>query len=110
MRIVFQQILRSLVPGLALLLAGARVQAEDTLYWNTVRGKVTADIQSVRLEPLLEAIAKRTGWQVYLESNTTFNVSAKFKELPTGDALRTLLGDLNFALVPQTNSHSRLYV
>jgi Subtilase family/Fervidolysin N-terminal prodomain len=99
-----------MVLGPALLLAGSRATAADTLDWNPARGKVTADIQSVQLEPLLEGIARRTGWDVYLESNTTHTVSAKFKDLPTGEALRNLLGDLNFALVPQTNARSRLYV
>jgi hypothetical protein len=34
----------------------------------------------------------------------------KFKNLPLGDALRMLFGDLNFALVPQTNAAPHLYV
>jgi hypothetical protein len=110
MRIVFQQVIKLLVLVPALLFAGARALGVDTLDWNRAQGKVSADIKSVPLEPLLEGIAKRTGWQVYLESNTTFNVSAKFKNLSTGDALHNLLGDLNFALVPQTNARSRLYV
>ena len=38
------------------------------------------------------------------------DVSAKFKNLPTGEALHSLLGNLNFAVVPQTNGPSRLYV
>jgi len=36
--------------------------------------------------------------------------SAKFKDRPSGEALRILLGDLNFTLVPRTNSGTRLYV
>ena len=38
----------------------------------------------------------------------TRNASAKFKDLPSGDALHMLLGDLNFALVPQTNARRAL--
>src|SRR5205823_11766232 len=41
---------------------------------------------------------------------TTHIVSAKFKDLPPGEALRLLLGDLNFALVPETNASPRLFV
>jgi hypothetical protein len=40
----------------------------------------------------------------------THAVSAKFKNLPSIEALRMLFGDLNFALVPQTNAVPQLYV
>lgn len=92
------------------LFCAARCAAIDTLNWNTNLNRVTADIQSVEVVRLLEAVAKLTGWKVYIESNTTFNVSAKFSDIPSGTALRRLLGDLNFALVPETNSNPRLYV
>ncbi len=84
--------------------------AADTLNWNTNENRVSADITSVPLIRLLEGVSQLTGWHVYLESNATRNVSVKFKDLPSGEALRNLLGNLNFALVPQTNSLSRLYV
>jgi ribosomal protein L18 len=45
-----------------------------------------------------------------VEPDTARTVSAKFKELPPGEALRLLLGDLNYALVPETNGVPRLYV
>ena len=85
-------------------------RATDTLDWRTNENRVSADIQSTPLLTLLEGLARHTGWQVYVESNITFNVSAKFKDLPASEALRHLLGDLNFALVPETNSPSHLYV
>src|SRR5215471_10371190 len=95
--------------GVALLCA-ARLAHADTLTWHTNDDRVSADIQSVPLSRLLEGVAKLTGWQVYVESNTVFTVSVKFKDLKSGDALRHLLGDLNYALVPQTNTPPRLYV
>lgn len=93
-----------------LLLGAGPVFGVDTLNWNTNNNRVTADITSVPLLRLLEGVSQLTGWQVYVESNANRNVSAKFKNLPAGEALRNLLGNLNFALVPQTNSRSRLYV
>ena len=96
---------------LMLLVIGAgRLFGADTLNWNTNNNRVTADITSVPLLRLLEVVSQLTGWHVYVESNATRNVSVKFKDLPAGDALRSLLGNLNFALVPQTDSRSRLYV
>jgi hypothetical protein len=97
--------------ALALLAAACvRARANDSLSWNTNQGRVTADIRSLNVEHLLGRVAAATGWQVYLEPGTTRDVSAKFKDLPPGDALRLLLGDLNFALVPRTNAGPRLYV
>lgn len=80
------------------------------LDWRTSQNRVTADIRSMELPRFLEDVAAATGWQVFLEPGATHTVSAKFKDLPPGDALRLLLGDLNFALVPQTDAAPRLFV
>src|SRR5437016_1358089 len=84
--------------------------AADTLNWRTNQNLVSADIKSQPLPDLLAQIASVTHWQVFLEPNTTRNVSAKFNDLRPGEALNLLMGDLNFALVPQTNAHAKLFV
>jgi hypothetical protein len=86
------------------------VQGADTLNWNTNQNRVTADIKSSGLFNVLERIAQNTGWQVFVEPETLHTVSAKFNNLPPGEALHLLLGDVNFALLPGTNGVSRLYV
>ena len=91
------------------LLCG-RLFAADSLTWNTNQDRVSANISSAPVLPVLEAVAKHTGWHVFVESNMTHTVSTKFQDLPTGEALRMLLGDLNFAIVPQTNGPDHLYV
>jgi subtilase family protein/fervidolysin-like protein len=91
-----------------LIFAAISVRAGDTLVWKTNR--VSADIKSLALPKLLRQIAHDAEWQIYLEPGATRNVSARFKNLPPGDALHLLLGELNFALVPQTNSRPTLYV
>lgn len=98
-----------LVAALLLLLAVPAWSA-DTLNWDTNRNRVSADIKSGKLLPLLEKVAAATGWNILLEPDATCVVSAKFDRLPPGEALRLLLRDLNFALVPQTNAASRLFV
>ena len=84
--------------------------AAETLNWNTNRNVVSADLKSTGLLEILEQITAVTGWQVFIEPETIHTVSAKFRELPPGEALRLLIGDVNYALVPGTNSTSRLYV
>lgn len=69
-----------------------------------------AYIESWDLPRLLEQIATATGWQVYLEPGAEQPVSAKFKDLPVPEALRYLLGKLNYALLPQTNGVQTLLV
>src|SRR5437016_6742761 len=102
---------RYLWAGLALvLLATTRVPAANSLDWRTNQNRVSAEIKSGELPPLLEQIAATTGWRVFVEPDTTNSVSAKFKDLPPGEALHLLLGDLNFALVPETNASPRLFV
>jgi thermitase len=90
------------------LLLAVRAGAADSLVWRA--GGVDADIRSLPLPALLEQVAAATGWQVYVEPGAAHDASAKFSNLPPGEALRLLLGDLNFALVPQTNASPRLYV
>jgi thermitase len=91
-------------------LAGLTLRADDSLTWAKESNQVSADVNGMVLPTLLKRVAFETGWQVFVEPGTTHTSSAKFKELPAGDALRMLLGKLNFALIPQTNAASRLYV
>src|SRR2546428_12207793 len=84
--------------------------ASDTFTWRTNQNLVSTNIQYRPLARLLEQITAATGWKVFVEPGTTHDVSAKFKDLPPGEALRLLLGDLNFALVPETTASPRLFV
>jgi thermitase len=101
--------------GFCLLLActfGARAAEtnSNSLVWNKAADLVDADIHGEPLWPLLEDIAHQTGWHIFVEPGTARIASTKFKDLPPDDALRMLLGNLNFAFVPQTNGPDFLYV
>ena len=89
--------------------AGA-LRAADSLVWNTNKSQVTADVQTWNLQTLLENVAAATGWDIYVEPKTKLRASAKFKDRAPGEALRLLLGNLSYALVPQTNAAPKLYV
>ncbi|MDW8310952.1 MAG: S8 family serine peptidase, partial [Verrucomicrobiales bacterium] len=90
-------------------LAGAAPGA-DWLTWRADQQLVDAHIESWKLPRLLQEIAAATGWQVFVEPNVDEAVSARFKGLPQGEALRLLLGKLNFALLPQTNGAAKFFV
>ena len=95
---------------LALCPAPANAAGTNMLIWRAAADRVDANVQAWNLPELLKQIAARTGWRVYVEPNTAHTTSARFKNLPANDALRMLLGDLNFALMPQSNAVPRLYV
>ncbi len=96
-----------LLTGLGVASAGT---STNLLIWNPAGDRVTADVRGWPLLSLLEAIAAQSGWQVRVEPGLEQPASVKFKNLPYGEALRLLLGGLNYALVPQTNGASRFYV
>ena len=88
----------------------ARAAETNSLVWQADRDRVSADIHSEALWPLLEDIAHLTGWQIFVEPDIHQTASVKFQDLPAGEALRKLLGNLNYALVPETNGPQQLYV
>lgn len=93
-----------------LLVSALMLPAKDSLVWQQDKNKVAAEITSWDLAELLESIAASTGWQIFVEPETKLTVTTKFKDRTPGDALKLLLGDLSFALLPQKNAPSRLYV
>lgn len=68
--------------------------------------RVDAEIQTWPVPKVLQQITAATGWKVLVEPGIKEVVSTKFKNKPAGDALERLLGDLNYALIPQTNGPS----
>ena len=82
----------------------------DTLVWHKNQDRVDADIKSWDVRELLEHVAADTGWHIYLDPGAIRPVSAKFKALPSNDALHALLGDLNYLILPQADGPSELFV
>lgn len=89
-------------------LSGASAAPQEALLWRNQT--VDADVRGMELPALLKEIAAHTGWQIYVEPGLTPPISAKFHKLPLNAALKALFGNLNFALLPQTNGPSKLYV
>lgn len=96
------------------LLVGASVlpavMPTNSIVWHNDLQRVDANVHGEALWPLLENIARQSGWNIFVEPGVTRTADVKFSGLPTGEALHKLLGDLNFALVPKTNEPSQLYV
>lgn len=82
----------------------------DFLRWRSDRGRVDASIHAWSLDRVLESLARSAGWEVLVEPDTSKRISAKFEDLPRGAALRLLLGDLNYAIVPRPGAVDKLVI
>lgn len=96
--------------GGLLLLSSPTARSVDRLNWDKKNDRVDAEIQTWPVPKVLQQITAATGWKVLVEPGIKEVVSTKFKNKPAGDALERLLGDLNYALIPQTNGPSKLLV
>ncbi len=92
------------------LFAWTACAAKESLVWHADKKTFDADLAGVELQPLLQKIGALTGWEIYIEPGSSSSASATFKNLPTSDALRFLLGKLSFEISPQSNSVPRLLV
>src|SRR5262245_6188723 len=101
---------QSLLMGLCLACITSGAATTNVLTWNKAKDRVSADVRNWELIDLLEEIAGQTGWNVFVEPDDSFKSSVKFKDLPSGEALRRLLGEMNFAIMPQNNGSKRCYV
>jgi hypothetical protein len=108
MKLVIRHFL--LLLGIVWFAGVAPARAADSFVWDAQGKKISAEVGAWPLPVLLQRISAATGWQVFIEPGTTFTASAKFQQLPLGEALHTLLGNLNFALVPQSNVPAQLFI
>jgi len=95
--------------SLAVGLFAGELCAADSLDWRGKQDKVSANIEKGSLIPVLKRIARLTGWRVYVEPGAANPVSVKFAEVTQDEALRRLLGKLNYAK-DATNGVTRLFV
>lgn len=74
--------------------------AANSLTWTKNQERVSADINRLPLADLLKMISDSTGWDVYVQPNSDRVADVRFKDRSMADGLKLLLGDLNYALVP----------
>jgi hypothetical protein len=99
------------VRGLAAaVLIVSSAMADDSLQWHSDREVLDANLKEAALIPTLEELAMKTGWHIYLEPTPGKTFTTEFKGLARGPAMRTLLGDMNYAFVPDLNGATRLFV
>jgi hypothetical protein len=70
----------------------------------------SARIEDKPLTNVLARLSAVTGWRIFLQPGVARRVSVQFQNAAHGEALRKLLGDVNYALVPQPKGGAKLYV
>jgi len=84
--------------------------AADALRWDKARDRVDASVETWTVPQMLGRVAAATGWEIYLDPEIKTRVSTKFTNKKQGEALKRLLGEYNYALVPDTNGSSKFFV
>ena len=85
-------------------------EAADSVVWNPKARTFDMNVRAMELKKLLGVIKAETGWEVLVEPGLEGRVGAKFRNKPAADAMRFLLGNKRFSLVPRTKGGTKLMV
>ena len=82
---------------------------ESGIDWQS-SDKVSASIENWPLEKVLQSLSDLRKWQVLVEPDLKSSVTTRFRDLPQTDALRRLLNNVNFVIIPSRTGPSRMLV
>ena len=91
-------------------LGAFNASAEETLCWHADKEVLDVDLTGAPLIPTLEQLAAETGWNIYLEPIPGKTFTTSFTGLARGEAMRILIGDMNYAFVPQSDGPTKLFI
>jgi hypothetical protein len=94
----------------ALGISAAQTNAPGKVTWRRSEKVFDVAVQNLPIEAFLKKWTHATGWQVYMQPGLEKQVSVEFKNLSQSEAMQMCFADLSYALLPQTNSPSRLYI
>ena len=80
------------------------------IHWGRKPNSVDARVIRQPLSKVLPALARATGWKVFVEPGVEGVVTSSFKGLPSNEALDRILHGFNHAVVTSTNGQRRLLV
>ncbi len=92
------------------LLQAVEAKPAPPLSWNEAENKVSASVDDWKLDRLMKELAKVTNWQILVEPGTDVIVSAKFQDQTTREALNRLLREVNYAVVREADSPTKLLI
>lgn len=98
-----------LFAALFLLFVTSAAAQNPELAWRPDK-TASANFENKPLTNVLSRLSAVTGWRVFLQPGVSRHVSVQFQNAAHGEALKKLLGDVNYALVPQSKGNAKLYV
>ncbi len=102
--------MRLLQLGFGLLGLLSVANAADSVVWHPKARTFDMNVRAMGLEQLLGVIKAETGWEVLVEPGLEGRVAVKFRNKPAADAMRLLLDDKRFSLVPRAKGGTQLTV
>ena len=87
----------------------ATIAQSQELAWRQDK-TASANIENKPLTNVLARLSAVTGWRIFLQPGISHRVSVQFQNAAHSEALKKLLGDVNYALVPQSKGSAKLYV
>ena len=80
------------------------------LRWNPQTETLDAALNDEPVSEVLLELGRLTKWKIWFEPGLESSVSARFAGLPAHRALRRILGDWHYALLPGKTGGKRLYI
>ena len=82
---------------------------DDRLEWRS-DGTASVQIEQWPLEKVLQSLSDQGRWEILVEPDLQLRVTTRFKDLRHPEALRRLLSEVNFAIIPTPGSPSKMLV
>ena len=82
---------------------------DDRLEWRS-DGTASVQIEQWPLEKVLQSLSDQGRWEILVEPDLQLKVTTRFKDLRHPEALRRLLSEVNFAIIPTPGSPSKMLV
>jgi len=104
------QLLTCLI-GCSIACLALSVQAgPPDIQYDRESNQLSVEATGQSLFEVLAQLAARTGWHIFVEPDSNPPVRTKFEDLGVGPAIDALVGKMNYALVPQGEGPTKLYV
>ena len=86
-----------------------KTDSDQAIHWRK-NGTATVQIEQWPLHRVLQSLSDQGGWEVFVEPDLQILITTRFNNLSHSEALRRILGDVNFAILPHPGKRSKLLV
>jgi len=95
--------------GIACLVGSLQAKPLEVTY-DRDSAHLTVEASGQRLSEVLGHVAAQTGWHIFIEPDANPEVKTQFEGVGVGQAIELLVGRMNYALLPQSDGPTKLFV